>query len=392
MKLVLLFFLLPLVLGASPKNEFIFDKGQVWTATEEAQRKFAEFLKKRRRLLLEKFPKLFFPESIQTKNEFNLFTLSGEKEYSNRQVSCAFLEKVRSALVDAPAKLRFEKLTHSKNICIAADLSSEKKALWPLELARFLWSENWIKVNNHVFSLESYLKNKLKNSYIAPEISFLSQIAYDGYGYGQSFTEQQFIKSIPALRKIFINSNLLDPNQPSLFTGLSAGLIELIKSDPYNWGEPFIPKPIIFISANWSPESLPEILVHEYGHVYHSMKGDRFSRTNEGQTRYFNDHVLFEGVAEAFAWNNLYELYANYPELEIFHIFKLQYFEQNKPNDAHYLGALALQELFHREEAVATSALEELIKAHSLKEFLEAKKLNTVIDHGKKARTVVELN
>jgi hypothetical protein len=373
---------------------FTFDTGRTWKLNPETHSQFKIFLEHRRELLVASIPNLYFPKAPLNPADFSKVFMGTSKDYVNRATACSFLQRMRETIKGETSELELRELTADGKICIQADLPPDRWTAWTRKLANFIWTEKWIKKGHEKLSLEDLLISQIGvGIYQKPKIKILSNRPIDGFGYGLSEKDKHFIQDHLVLKKIFDQSRNIDLNNLSTFPELGSELASLFKLDSYNYGEPFIQEPTILISNSWPPDALVELLVHEYGHIYHMLSTSRFSG-NVDEIVYFNDHLHFEGVAEAFAWTNLRDLYKTYPEIEIFHIYKLKFFADLKPTDNHYVGAAALSRLFHTTHIDATSfeVLSKLADTPNLGTFLEINNITTLKDDGAKPSTKVKLD
>lgn len=106
------------------------------------------------------------------------------------------------------------------------------------------------------------------------------------------------------------------------------------------------------------------------------MSGAKTSRGTLRNLHFgYSNRVHDEGVAEAFAWLLLNELYPKYPEVEFFHIAKLRLFLAKRPDDPHLLGAAGLSSLFHFRGSRNFPDLFEFAKSLDLEDFLNHREM-----------------
>jgi hypothetical protein len=382
LKYAVLFTCLVTSIAHATQFNFFIEKGPNWELTAQARADFDQYLEEQRLLLKHTLPELDFPASFDSfRQAFEEYVYAGTTKFKNRSSTCGFLNRVRNNLKDTAAIAEFNRLTESGRVCIPADIEKSRWQTWSYDLIRFFWDRPWIAVQSENLSLEGLIKKNLPaGAYVRPEIRLATNTELDAFGYAKSAADLEVIRTNRSLSKIFDIASLFDPNDWTTIGDLGAELRKFAQEHSYSMAQAFTLKPLIYVSAGWSPDSLVELLVHEYGHVYQALNSSHFS-TNESSATYKYDAVHNEGVAEAFAWMNLREIYPYYPEVKIFHILKLQQMGKFREDDSHYVGAGSLFTVFHSDTTGTFTDLEKYVRARDLSEYMREKGVST-LRHG----------
>jgi hypothetical protein len=364
--------------------DLIIQPGPKWSMTAPTLQGFNTFLEAERVALLQALPELTFPATSESfQKAFVEYAYAGTAKYRNRATACSFFAKVQSGLTHEGSKLFLRQLTKDGAVCIPADIPREEWVKWTAEVMDFFWSRPWIVTSSGNISLEGLISKNLRGGYVKPIIKVATNIELDAYGYAKSAFDLDFIRGHRSLSRIFEIASGFDPNDLTTLGDLGPEVAKLMQEHAYSEAQVFVVAPTIYMSTGWAPEALVEVLVHEYGHVYHSLNSNHFSGDDQTVT-YSYDAAHNEGVAEAFAWMNLRDIYTQYPELEIFHIFKLKQMAQFHPVDPHYVGAGSLHTLFHSRGVGTFEELEEYIRAEKLKDYLVSVGMDTLASDGMK--------
>ncbi len=198
----------------------------------------------------------------------------------------------------------------------------------------------------------------------------------DSYGYSSSQREQAVIKNNPLWSNIFTaikGFSLNHADDQHVFNILGADFANYIKQEPFQNTEPFILRPSIYLSPTYAPDFLPEILSHEFGHVYQMSHAHRYS--SEGNKLiYSNGATFYEGFAENFAWFILHKFYKqnSYPELEFFHILKYRWYDAIGFNsDPHYVGSASMLGIIQGHEGISKKDIFKFAYSSSFAEVLD---------------------
>jgi hypothetical protein len=213
----------------------------------------------------------------------------------------------------------------------------------------FFWLEKWIASDHEMLSLEDLAIRAMGVNYKRPEF-FIATGTTDGYGWGYSDAELSMFAADPVLSTYATLARRFDPNSKIPFMELGADLGKILVRDPYGMAGRIQPSSKIYISNAWAPADLVELMVHEYGHVLHGEVDSNISW--EADTRMLvvrSNKVHDESVAESVAWMLLRNIYERYPEVQFFHLAKLQLFQFTRSKDPHLVGAAAVHRLFHSE-------------------------------------------
>lgn len=342
-----------------------------WDLSSSARIDFESFLTSERKSLLRDIPGLQFPENFDSfKQGVVEYSLSTSPEYKNREVSCQFLARVAANIRERRDALAFERLTNNGKVCIPRDVPDAERSQWALSLAQFLWTRPWIPAGGTMLSLEQQIIKALRiKDYQRPEIRILTTVDFDGYGYNRSAIDQKTISANTKLSDAMKIAKDFTPNDPSSTGDLGPDLARLAQQRPASIGEYLIGSPTIYITNNWPPEALVELLAHEYGHVLHNGIKTIFSDHTDW-IEINSDPVHNEGAAEAAAWQSLCGIYETFPEIKVFHILKLKLFSDFKRQDAHLVGAAAFASLFHSSCANTHVHFYDFLGARSLVTFL----------------------
>lgn len=342
-----------------------------WDLSAASRTSFESFLTAERESLLSKIPQLQFPEKFES-IERGIFEygIATRPEYKNRDVSCLFLARVAQNLKNMDDRAELDRITNSGQVCSPRDVLESERSAWTLSLAQFLWTRPWIPENETRLSLEQQIVTALGiTNYQRPTIRILTAVDFDGYGYNRSPLDRQTIAGNPKLAEALQIAKNFTPNDPSSIGDLGPELAKMAKDHPTSVGDYVIQEPTIYITNNWAPEALVELLAHEYGHVLHD--GIKTIFVDHGDWIGIADEPVHnEASAEAVAWQALCGVYATFPEIELFHILKLKLMSQFKRQDSHLMGASAFAPLFHYTCGKSRRHLFDFLAAPDLESFL----------------------
>ena len=350
-----------------------FESGHNWKMTPTLKNEFSGFLNLEMEKIKTQVKDLYWPEisaNTQFKDVLTSSFYPGSTAYKNRPLQCSFVQKVL-ATTSGSARARFIEITRNGTICIQFDLPESDWAGFTKSLMDFFWTEKWIALNSENLSLEDLAIQAVGPTYRRPEFHIASELYYDGYGWGHSSSELALFDSDPILARFASIARSFDPNSTLVFSALGSEMGGMLKGAPYEVVGAIQPSSKIYLSKAWGPADMVELLAHEYGHVIHG-------ETNSNKSWNFESRILVtasnrvhdESVAESFAWMLLRDIYDTYPEVEFFHIAKLQALNVLRPNDPHLVGAAAIHHLFHSKSKGTFSDLIEYAEASDLGVYL----------------------
>ncbi|MBT3982270.1 MAG: hypothetical protein HOE90_13010 [Bacteriovoracaceae bacterium] len=378
--------------GEPNKLMFKFVGDTKWELDSVARQEFNEFLEEQRVSLLGDIKELEFPAKFDSlKDAILSYAMPAGKYYKNRELSCLFLERVRKNLVSDADKVEFRGITKNGEICTQGDLAPSEYSAWTLRLVNFIWFQKWIPTSIGTKSMEQYLIDRLEvKNYIRPTINILTSKEYDAYGYSFSSDDMKTISQNKKLSEVFEITKNFTPNDASTFGDLGPEMKKMIEENTASAAGFFITEPSIYITNNWAPSDLIDLMAHEFGHVYHGLFKN--SITDLGDVIEFkNSRIHDEGAAEAVAWFGLCKLYEDFPEIKFFHVFKLMTFSQLRKNDPHYVGAVSFANQFHYSCPDSSKELHQFLSAKSLDNFMEHIEYFPIRKIGKKDDEKVEL-
>lgn len=345
-----------------------------WELGADVRLNFDSFLQNERLDLLKKIPGLDFPDSFASMKEGMFeYAVASEKNYKNRSTSCSFLEKVKRTL-SSQDLIAFNEIFRNGQVCTPGDLPEIERSQWMMSLIQFLWLKPWISSPNSKvnLSLEDLIISRIgSDPYQRPQFHILTSVPFDGYGYNYSAHDRMSLAANPLLNKVFDIAKNYTPNNPSSLGDLGDEAKALVNESPTGAGGFFVLGPSIYVTNNWAPEALVELLVHEYGHVLQgNLQTKLIDKGNLIEVT--NDSVLNEGGAEAVAWQVLCGVYDEYPEIKFFHVLKLKLFSQWKKSDSHLVGAAAFAEQFHYACQNQPDSLLGYLRSNSLADYMKS--------------------
>jgi hypothetical protein len=294
-------------------------------------------------------------------------------KYMNRPMQCAFVRKILDS-VQGSVLERFSEITNFGSICIQSDLKIEARNKFTADLIDFFWTEPWLSHHGKFYSLEEIVKRSVGPSYKRPEFHVAVNLEFDAFGGGFSELDLKLFESNPKLSEYAWRVKKIDPNVNDPFTLLGSAMAVLVREQSYSMLSTFQPGSKIYISNSWGPAEMVEILVHEYGHVFHGETNHNFSWNDKDNIlSVYTNRVHEESMAESFAWMVLRDFYHDYPELKFFHIGKLRMFQKWRPTDPHLVGAAGVAKLFHSECSGSFSDLKEYAASLNLNEYLSSR-------------------
>jgi hypothetical protein len=340
------------VAAQSPDLHLRIESGDQWEMSAEGNDAFTAFLAKEMDGLRTQVPNLYWP-TITAETNFKDALLSafypGFAGYKNRSFQCSFVQKVLNSTT-GKVQERFAEITRHGQVCIQFDLPKDQWAAFTESLAAFFWSEKWLLLGGEFFSLEDLVIEAVGPTYRRPEFHIATRIQLDGYGWGYSDAELQLFQDNPVLARFQEIAMGFDPNSAGPFTRLGTDVEQVLSESPYGSAGIFQPSSKIYLANAWGPADIVDLMVHEYGHVFHGETNQNLKWDSDSRNlTIYSDAVHSESVAESFAWMVLRNVYAAYPEVKVFHIAKLQLFQALRPKDPHLVGATAVHKLFHSE-------------------------------------------
>lgn len=329
--------------SADRSMSIVYDSGSAWTMSDELNATFVRFLDTELATLQQNSPELYWPDlgdSDQTfQNVFLTAFLSTTDTYKNRDFQCAFLQSVSSRL-DKRTRTKLNSLTEDGAVCIQGDLPRDKQVEWTHDLLMFFWEEPWIATGDGYIGLESLIVRQIGiEQYIRPKILVGTRIDYDGYGWGYSPREKILFNSDPHLSAFRDTGSKYDPNDGLPFNLLGDDILTQLQQNPYGMASIVSIDSRIYISPTIAPSEMIELLVHEYAHVYHGEQGENLAWDSlQKKLHVYGNAVHTEGLAEAFTWILLQDVYRQYQQTRFFHLAKLRLFHKFRPNDPHLVG------------------------------------------------------
>jgi len=343
-----------------------------WKLSAESEYRFKFYLETQIDKLNEQLPGLNLPQNdTNLQNAFLEFENTDSPSYRLRDMECRFLRKIKSQL-QGELLHHFETLTHEGKICIPADLDVAERSDWMLTLFEFFSYSKWIQLHEESYSLVDLIQNRLKLGTIPkPNFHILEDGDQNAFAYAWSPKDLAKLDGYP-VTKAFINACAKwDINNPTQFPSFGEDATRFFLDNVQERAAYCVPDRRIYISNNWPPSTVVEILTHEWGHLYHFANREIITQ-NEG----FNDLILYtdpvheEAIAEAFASLVLAPIYKKYPETKRFHILKQNVYYQQHEHVPHVLGTAAFLDLFHSPSQSQLPWLFKLTQAKTLDRFL----------------------
>jgi hypothetical protein len=347
-------------------------KGTVkWELDPAQESAFSGYLTNRTARLAQTAPYIKYPTGFTTFGEGYVSQLvSVSKNYQQRESSCRFLKKLHADLSSEADKKELLLLTNSFNVCTPGDAPAGLRTEWSTQITETIWNKPWIEFKSQKLSLSQYLSQMVGSEVpLQTKVIVSEKLEFDGYAYARSKMDREFASKIPALQKIFDLAKNFRPDQPES-VNFGPDVSSALKEDPYGLGGFLITAPTIIISNSWAPADLPELLAHEYGHIYHALLKNSLKLEN-GVIAVHSERSHSEGVAESFAAQALCHLYERYPEFEFMHLIKLQLMATFRKQDPHYVGAAAFASKFHFRCEEKIAALDEFASAESISVYLQ---------------------
>jgi hypothetical protein len=298
-------------------------------------------------------------------------SISSTKAYLNREASCQFLAKIPSLTGDPAIALQLQELTRNGTVCIVRDLPVAEQTDWEFKMIHFLWNEKWIRDHDTSKSLFEYIVSRMGLAIKSEDLKILhlneEVTEFDAYGYAHSASDLQTVKESVSLTEILRLGETYSPNDPRPAFQFGSQVKDIATKDPTGTAAFFITRPAIYLTNNWAPVDLPELLTHEFGHVVHGLHR-KFLQNKNGSLFLTYDRYHEEGAAESFAWQSLCGLYPKLPELMFMHIEKLRIMAKFRPNDFHLVGAAAYAPDFHY-QCGHPARFSEFVEAERLEDF-----------------------
>jgi hypothetical protein len=358
----------------------VVKSGEQWALTDAARAELNTHLANEISQLKKRLPGFCFsPLTSETKMSSAIpeSFFPGSKRYKNRDIQCAFIQKLISR-GDSHARARARELSQDGKLCSSGDIAQVLWPQWTFDWMQFLWNEKWFPSAHGNVSLEDIIISKIgRENYRKPSFHIALLNEFDGFGWGFSANELRLFASDPVLRHFRDEAKKYDPNSHEPFMSLGPIVFLLFQDSPYSAAGFLHLQSEIWISPGWPVAELVELLMHEYGHVLHGEQDE--SHTWNSQTRsleVYNCSVQDEAISEAFSEMSLREVFARDPETKLFHVGKLALFSIVRPTDPHYVGAGAIKSLFWR-KTDNFGELFELIRSHDFAGFLKDKQLET---------------
>lgn len=369
-----------------------FKADNSWQLSSSMRAGFTRFLDDELASLTEAFPSLYWPRmeaGIDFKQVISSTLYPIGTEYKNREFQCGFVRKLLGN-VEGEARAKLEYLTDSGKICTQADLPKEKWPEFTKGWMEFLWLEPWIARNGRLVSLEDLIREKIGPSYKRPKFSIAFNVDFDGYGWGISAKERALFSSVPLLAEFARLGRAYNPNSLEPFIALGETVGRMLSRNPYGSAGLVLLEGEIIISPSWAPADMVDLLVHEYGHVFSGEQGAEMEWNEKERTlSRIANNVQEEGVAEAFAWMLLREVYPQYPELKFLHLAKLRLFQEARPEDNHLLGAAGFSQLFHSYDQGSFLQLRGLAQSTDISAFMAAAGLRDLSRSGELSEELV---
>ena len=115
--------------------------------------------------------------------------------------------------------------------------------------------------------------------------------------------EFNLFSEVSLLRDFSNISSKYDPNKTEEFELLGEDTRKMLKEWPYGSAGNFKVGTEIYVTNDWGAADLVELLVHEYGHIYHAERSDNISWNSKPKELVVDvEHVHAEAVAESFSW------------------------------------------------------------------------------------------
>lgn len=358
--------LLSASVGKSEAVILTIDRGQVLELKEPVKSEYLNYLETRRRGLVDTIKDIKFPGEFGTALDVLKLLDTRSPEYPNRNYHCRFLNRIRNSINSESERHTFDDIFRSGKVCIASDLNELEQDAWGKRVANFFWHASWLKTKESSLSLSELVRQSL-GSVIEVDITNWN-FRWDATYGNLSEKDSKFVQANPVLKSVFAKLNPIDINDILVPESIGADVALYAKERPVYFPDVFSAKSAMYMSASIGPADMPEVLLHEYGHIYFDMHRSNFSALGTDFT-YAKPAQHDEACAELLPSIMLRPYYSEFPELEIVHVVKLLGLGSVKPADPHFVGSGAvfrqLQEIREKE-----GFYKQLVKANDFQQFV----------------------